>query len=131
MIAAYVKEGRLAKGYTQKELSDLSNVSVRSIQRIENAEIIPRSYTIKTLFDVLEIPVEKIQQVNPAGKKALKINKEQKVILTIAIPVVVFLAVWAFISQSATVPETTFEAVILALITIVILIVFFIYMWRS
>jgi transcriptional regulator with XRE-family HTH domain len=40
MIATLVKEGRLSKGYTQKELSELSNISIRSIQRIENGEII-------------------------------------------------------------------------------------------
>ena len=36
LISVFVKEARLAKGYTQKELSELSNISVRSIQRIEN-----------------------------------------------------------------------------------------------
>ena len=53
MIAALVKEGRIAKGYTQKELSDLSHISIRSIQRIENGEILPRSYTLKTLAGIL------------------------------------------------------------------------------
>jgi transcriptional regulator with XRE-family HTH domain len=58
MIALLVKEGRLAKGYTQKESSELSNISIRSIQRIENGEIIPRSYTLKTIAEILGLPFE-------------------------------------------------------------------------
>ena len=37
-IAVRIKEGRLSKGYTQQELSDLAGISIRSVQRIENGE---------------------------------------------------------------------------------------------
>ena len=49
MIASIVKEGRLAKGYTQKEVSDLTGISLRSIQRIENGEVEARTYSLKAL----------------------------------------------------------------------------------
>lgn len=49
-----ILELRLSKGLTQNELADLANVSLRTIQRIELAEVTPRSYTIKTIFSVLE-----------------------------------------------------------------------------
>jgi DNA-binding XRE family transcriptional regulator len=35
MIAGKVKELRLGKGYTQQELSDLSNISVRSTSELK------------------------------------------------------------------------------------------------
>ena len=41
MIAEIVKEYRAIKGYTQKELADISNISLRSIQRIESGEVVP------------------------------------------------------------------------------------------
>lgn len=47
MTAIWLREGRLSKGLTQKELSEQSNISVRSIQRIENGDITPRSHTLK------------------------------------------------------------------------------------
>ncbi len=49
-----ILELRLAKGYTQTELADKSNVSLRTIQRVESAEVTPRSFTIKTIFSNLD-----------------------------------------------------------------------------
>jgi transcriptional regulator with XRE-family HTH domain len=52
-IAIWIKEGRLSKGYTQQELSDLTGISIRSVQRIENGEVIPREYTLRLLAEQL------------------------------------------------------------------------------
>lgn len=49
-----ILELRLAKGLTQTELAEKSKVSLRTIQRIELAEVTPRSYSIKSIFLVLE-----------------------------------------------------------------------------
>ncbi|MBP9793348.1 MAG: helix-turn-helix transcriptional regulator [Flavobacterium sp.] len=49
-----IVELRLSKGLTQNELADLCNVSLRTIQRIELAEVTPRSFTIKSIFSVLD-----------------------------------------------------------------------------
>lgn len=49
-----ILELRLAKGLTQSELAEKSNVSLRTIQRIELAEVTPRSFSIKSIFSVLE-----------------------------------------------------------------------------
>lgn len=45
---------RLSKGLTQNELAEKCNLSIRTIQRIELAEVTPRSFTIKTIFSSLE-----------------------------------------------------------------------------
>ncbi|MBD3581528.1 helix-turn-helix domain-containing protein [Flavobacterium selenitireducens] len=44
---------RAEKGMTQAELADLCNVTVRTVQRIEAAEVEPRSFTVKALFAAL------------------------------------------------------------------------------
>jgi transcriptional regulator with XRE-family HTH domain len=49
-----IAELRKAKGLTQDELVALCNLSVRTLQRIESGEVIPRSYTIKTIFSALD-----------------------------------------------------------------------------
>lgn len=46
-------ELRLAKGLTQTELADACNLGLRTIQRIELAEVMPRSYTVKRIFSSL------------------------------------------------------------------------------
>jgi transcriptional regulator with XRE-family HTH domain len=51
---------RKAKGLTQEELAELANTTVRTIQRIENAENKPRPYTIKSLAIALETSYEEL-----------------------------------------------------------------------
>jgi transcriptional regulator with XRE-family HTH domain len=131
MISELVKQGRLSKGYTQKELSGLSNISVRSIQRIENGEIVPRSYTLKTLSGILGLSFENIQKAGLTEKPGYKINKGQKIILSIGISLFILLLSWAFIAQSPRFPETHFEffifsAFVLSVITAILIIV-----WRT
>lgn len=46
-------ELRKLKGLTQEELVEQCNINVRTIQRIEAGEVSPRSYTIKTILEVL------------------------------------------------------------------------------
>jgi transcriptional regulator with XRE-family HTH domain len=131
MIATLLKEGRANKGYTQKELSELSNISIRSIQRIENGEIVPRSYTLKTLSEVLGISFETIQQAEPAQKFSIKFSKPQKIILSIGIPLFVFFGCWAFISQSANFPETVFELLTLIAVAVFITTVLLLLIWKT
>lgn len=49
-----ISQLRTTKGLTQEELVQKCNISVRTIQRIENGEVTPRSYTIKTILDALD-----------------------------------------------------------------------------
>ena len=131
MISEFIKEGRVAKGYTQKELSELSNISVRSIQRIENGEILPRSYTIKTLAEILGLSFEAIQKAVPVQKPRFKINRGQKIILSIGIPLFIYFACWAFIAQSPKFPETAFELITLSAFVLLIITIVLTVVWRK
>jgi transcriptional regulator with XRE-family HTH domain len=55
-----ISELRKAKGLTQEELVEKCNISVRTIQRIENGEVTPRSYTVKTILAALDIDLNMI-----------------------------------------------------------------------
>jgi transcriptional regulator with XRE-family HTH domain len=49
-----IAELRKVKGLTQEELVEKCNISVRTLQRIESGEVMPRSYTVKTIFAALD-----------------------------------------------------------------------------
>jgi transcriptional regulator with XRE-family HTH domain len=53
-----IKELRLKKGITQEELSVKTDISVRTIQRIENGEVDPRAYTLQSIATALEVDFE-------------------------------------------------------------------------
>lgn len=50
-----IKELRIKKGLTQEELADRTEVSARTIQRIENREVDPRAYTLQMIAKALEV----------------------------------------------------------------------------
>lgn len=50
-----IKELRIKKGMTQEELASLTELSVRTIQRIENGEVDPRSYSLQMIAKALEV----------------------------------------------------------------------------
>lgn len=56
-IADLITNSRKSKNLTQEQLAELSKVNLRTIQRIENNENIPREYTLKLICDILEITI--------------------------------------------------------------------------
>jgi transcriptional regulator with XRE-family HTH domain len=54
-IGKLIKELRIKKGLTQEELADMTEVSARTIQRIENGEVDPRAYTLQMIAKALEV----------------------------------------------------------------------------
>ncbi|XLS28951.1 helix-turn-helix domain-containing protein [Flavobacteriaceae bacterium M23B6Z8] len=55
-----ISEIRKQKGLTQEELVEKCNINVRTIQRIEAGEVMPRSYTIKTILNALEVDYDQM-----------------------------------------------------------------------
>ena len=52
-----IAELRKAKGFTQEELVEKCNLSVRTLQRIESGEVAPRTYTIRLIFTALDFDI--------------------------------------------------------------------------
>lgn len=115
MIARLIKEKRQAMGLTQKELACLTQLSERSIQRIESAALVPRSYTLRQIAEVLSIPFESFVEKNGRVQEhshhvlAKGVSREQKLILSIFIPLLTILLAAAFLQQASGFPETAFE----------------------
>ena len=62
-IGQEIKKLRLDKGMTQEELAERTNLSVRTIQRIENGDVDPRAYTLQTIASALEVEFEKLNSI--------------------------------------------------------------------
>lgn len=60
-----IAELRKAKGFTQEELVEKCNLSVRTLQRIESGEVAPRSYTLKLIFTALDYNIHETPEGMP------------------------------------------------------------------
>ena len=54
-IGIVIKEVRKQRGLTQLDLSEHANLSERTIQRIENNEVEPSFFSLKSIGEILEI----------------------------------------------------------------------------
>ena len=74
-IAKNVLYQRKLKGYTQEELAQKTQVTIRTIQRIEKGEVNPHLQTVKLHAVALEVEVEDllpIQTPKPQNPKTPK-----------------------------------------------------------
>ena len=55
VLGTKLAELRKAKGLTQEDVVAKCNINVRTLQRIEAGEVIPRSYTLQAILSVLEV----------------------------------------------------------------------------
>jgi transcriptional regulator with XRE-family HTH domain len=71
-----IAELRKAKGFTQEELVEKCNLSVRTLQRIESGEVTPRSYTLKIIFTALDYNIHDSSESTAiaSGKSAAVIS---------------------------------------------------------
>ncbi|MEM0517592.1 MULTISPECIES: helix-turn-helix domain-containing protein [Aequorivita] len=70
-----ILELRKQKGFTQEELVEQCNINVRTIQRIEAGEVMPRSFTLKTILNVLGEDLEKLQESEPSFFKNIDLKE--------------------------------------------------------
>ncbi|MDX1470845.1 MAG: serine hydrolase [Flavobacteriaceae bacterium] len=63
---------RKLKGYSQQELSEKTQVTVRTIQRIEKGEVNPHLQTVKLLATALSIEVEDLMVLDNPKEESIK-----------------------------------------------------------
>lgn len=117
-IAKLIKDARLRKGYSQQQLADLAQLNLRSVQRIEKAEVLPRAYSLNLLATHLDLDVEILEELKskvaavpdatPSGNNE-PAKKSTKIIFSITLALLTVLLTAAFLSQSSGFPETSFE----------------------
>jgi transcriptional regulator with XRE-family HTH domain len=73
-----IKELRIKKGLTQEELADLTELSARTIQRIENGEVDPRAYTLQMIAKALDVDFSLFIEDKAVDNKAFQKNGKKK-----------------------------------------------------
>ncbi|MCW8092569.1 serine hydrolase [Alteromonas sp. ASW11-130] len=63
---------RKLKGYSQEKLADMTNVTVRTIQRVEKGAVQPQLRTIKLLAAALEIEIDDLLQLDDPREENLQ-----------------------------------------------------------
>lgn len=79
-LAKKVKELPLRQKSSQEELAIATQLSLRTIQRIESGETEPRGDTLKRLAKALNVSVDELTDVS--GYKPLRLDKTFLILLT-------------------------------------------------
>ena len=69
MIAEKIKQIRTQKGFSQEELADKTNLSLRTIQRVENGKSDPRGNTIIRIAEALNVTIDTIIEPQKEANK--------------------------------------------------------------
>ena len=76
-----IKELRLRSGISQDELSEISQLSLRTIQRIENGETEPRGDSLKRLSKAFNINVEELTTATSDELPRSKLKADKNLLL--------------------------------------------------
>lgn len=107
-LAEIIRTRRAAKGYTQNDLAEKTGISLRTVQRIEKGEVLPRSFTVQELASVLQFSNKDLEP-SKANVPPPKLSRSKRIILSAGTPPILLLLALAYLLQSRTFPETTFE----------------------
>lgn len=78
-LGNYIAQLRKEQGLTQEELVEKCNINVRTIQRIENGDVTPRSYTIRNILEALGKSFDEVYQ-GSGSQKTTQENKEKAIV---------------------------------------------------
>ena len=81
-LAKKVKELRLRQKSSQEELAIATQLSLRTIQRIESGETEPRGDTLKRLAKALNVSVDELTDVS--GNKPLRLDKTFLILINLS-----------------------------------------------
>ena len=85
-IGTKISKIRKQKGMSQEELSDLSKINLRTLQRIEKDENDPRGNTLKQICEVLKINIEELVDYGKVEDNSYLIFLHLSIISNIIIP---------------------------------------------
>lgn len=72
LIGEQIKQARQLKRLSQGEFAKKCNLNIRTIQRIENNEVLPRLYTLRIISEVLDIELLQKNEIDIESEQLLK-----------------------------------------------------------
>lgn len=97
VLGLKLKTLRLKKGFSQDELAESAGVSLRTVQRMENAEAIPRMDTVKRLFQIFGLSPDEVLDWDQTENKSFLLGMNISGLIFIVLPllgVVLPLILW-------------------------------------
>jgi len=99
-IGQKIIDARLGKNLTQSELADICRLNIRTIQRIENGEVSPRSYTLRLINEALE--TDFVNETKSSEKEELRdlqsvFQKRKKIRIIALFSALIFLLLVGFV----------------------------------
>lgn len=85
-ISKKILEARKSKGLSQEELADIANISLRTVQRIENEENEPRGHTLSSICEALNLNIEELVNYGKIDNKEFFIYLHLSVLVGFLIP---------------------------------------------
>lgn len=79
-----IRLARQARGWTQQQLAEIADLSLRTVQRVEN-QASASNETISSLCAVLELTREEILIVDPKNPAYQKAAKDMRLLLSLAV----------------------------------------------
>jgi transcriptional regulator with XRE-family HTH domain len=92
-------ELRKQKGFTQEELVEKCNINVRTIQRIEAGDVTPRSFTVKTILEVLGVDTNTFFQQSIHDEEELTLSEQQRNTISASWISGIFLVIFSIIGM--------------------------------
>jgi len=83
-----IKELRISKGYSQELLASKTDLNIRTIQRIESGESVPRGDTLNRLSEVLDVSLDEII-LNNERMKNIQIEKLIDVLIKFSASIII------------------------------------------
>ncbi|WP_283411460.1 helix-turn-helix domain-containing protein [Algoriphagus winogradskyi] len=96
-LGAKLKTLRLKNAYSQEELAESAGVSLRTVQRMENAEAVPRLDTVKRLFQIFGLSPDEVMDWTQTEDKGYLLGMNLSGLIFIVLPllgVVLPLILW-------------------------------------
>ncbi|WP_425638115.1 DUF4870 domain-containing protein [Algoriphagus yeomjeoni] len=96
-LGVKLKALRLKNGYSQDQLAESAGVSLRTVQRMENSEAIPRMDTVKRLFQIFGLSPDEVLDWTQTEDKGYLLGMNISGLIFIVLPllgVVLPLILW-------------------------------------
>ena len=92
-VGQKIKELRLLAGFSQEKLAEESGLSLRSIQRIENNQTVPRGDSLSRLSAALNVPLDTLTGYRylQQTEKSVELKEDPKILLLIMLSAFAYL----------------------------------------
>ncbi len=82
--AEYIRQARVQRGWTQQQLAEIADLSLRTVQRVEN-QAVASNETVSALCSVLEVSRGEILAQDPTLPEHQAAARRLKILLPVAV----------------------------------------------